>query len=123
MRLFALLLIFANILLWSYRDYVGPRLAANSLVQQVHPERLRLIGAVELAKGARSAPPCVAYGPLDEGKLTLAKALARELQKEISTAERRTEKGAYLELREPNSKLRDELGELLPDVREEVCPG
>ena len=122
MRLIALFLIFANLALWAYRDFAAPRLAGNALTQQVHPERLRLIGAVEATKPDVAAPPCLAWGPLDDGKLSLAKVLARDMHSDIVMAERRMEKGSYLELRLPNEPLRRELGMLLSDAREEACP-
>lgn len=123
MRLFALLLIFANLALWGYRDFAAPRLRGSALAQQVHPERLRLIGAAELMRSEKQAPPCVAFGPLDDAKLALAKMAARDLQNDISMAERRGDKGSYLELRSPSEALRGELATMLGEAREEVCPG
>jgi hypothetical protein len=122
MRLFALILLLANLLFWSYTEYFAPRTSGNALAQQVHPERMRLLSNAEIAQlPTANGPACIEFGPLDNATLATAKDKVRKLQPRIVLAERYGGEGAFLELRRASDAVRKAMSELLGGDNAGVC--
>jgi hypothetical protein len=129
MRLLVLMLLLLNIALFAYRDYAsqssGPQSAV--LAQQVRPQRVKLLSAQEFAQlTERRSPGCLQIGPLSEIDLVRIKENIVAAQAGAALSERRSESGAYIEIRQPNETLSTQLTALaasVPGASMGVCAG
>lgn len=129
MRLLVLTLLLLNIALFAYRDYAsqfsGPQSAA--LQQQVRPQRVKLLSEQEFAQLAeRRSPGCLQIGPLSEIDLARIKENIVAAQADAALSERRSENGAYIEIRQPNETLSRQLTAMaagIPGANMGMCAG
>ncbi len=89
-RIAVLVLLLANIMAFAYLDYDARRTDDGAArAQQVHPERIRLMTAQEVAALRRSDGACVEIGPFGAAEAARVREAAAALQPVPQVTERR----------------------------------
>lgn len=130
-RIAVLVLLLANIMAFAYLDYDARRADDGAAqAQQVHPERIRLMTAQEVAALRRSDVSCVEIGPFDASGAARMREAAATLQPVPEVTERRDEAvlnapNIFLRLRGVNDTGRGRLQEIVAGfagVEVRPCP-
>lgn len=131
MRIFVLILLLANVVLFAY-IYEGQRsrTAPAALAQQIKPERIRLMTAQEVVALSPGVGVCVELGPLTPEQATQVRDSlaaiepAAELSERQAVDEARGAPVVFLQVRDMSEALRKRINEHANDTAAELqwCP-